>query len=199
RSKKRGIGAGRVAKDRVPRDVEEIGLAMLEAAAHGSLSLVETQRVPEVPWKTGDEPGGPDDVVAERHDGRDYHRGLARCQRATAAGNRSRSALSTDRYIAPPTAGAIRSRDGAAGGRYRNDRSPSSPRRAGAGSERRLCSPEYLSDVRAEVRGAVEREYPVHPAVGVYVHIPFCTYHCTFCFYATRTGADLDQKRRYVA
>src|SRR5581483_8850297 len=56
-----------------------------------------------------------------------------------------------------------------------------------------------MSAPRFEVRSAVEREYPVHPAVGVYVHIPFCTYHCTFCFYATRTGADLDQKRRYVA
>ena len=32
----------------------------------------------------------------------------------------------------------------------------------------------------------------------LYVHVPFCRYHCTFCFYAVRTGAGDDEKARYV-
>lgn len=32
----------------------------------------------------------------------------------------------------------------------------------------------------------------------VYVHIPFCNYHCTFCFYAVRTGARREEMERYV-
>jgi oxygen-independent coproporphyrinogen III oxidase len=34
--------------------------------------------------------------------------------------------------------------------------------------------------------------------LGLYVHIPFCNYHCNFCFYATKTGATSDQMGRYV-
>lgn len=45
---------------------------------------------------------------------------------------------------------------------------------------------------------SVDRPHPPGLDLGLYVHIPFCSYHCTFCFYATRIGADLDQKRRYV-
>lgn len=33
----------------------------------------------------------------------------------------------------------------------------------------------------------------------LYVHIPFCNYHCTFCFYAVRTGARREEMVRYVA
>jgi oxygen-independent coproporphyrinogen III oxidase len=33
----------------------------------------------------------------------------------------------------------------------------------------------------------------------MYVHIPYCNYHCTFCFYAVRTGAPETEKDRYVA
>jgi oxygen-independent coproporphyrinogen-3 oxidase len=46
-------------------------------------------------------------------------------------------------------------------------------------------------------RGA-ERPFPDGADLGIYVHVPFCSYHCTFCFYATRIGVDLGQKRRYV-
>lgn len=35
--------------------------------------------------------------------------------------------------------------------------------------------------------------------VRVYVHVPFCRYHCSFCFYAVRAGAGPEEKRRYVA
>ena len=55
-----------------------------------------------------------------------------------------------------------------------------------------------MSAPRFVVSSAVERPRPEARDLGVYVHIPFCSYHCTFCFYATRIGADLDQKRRYV-
>src|SRR5262245_50455334 len=55
-----------------------------------------------------------------------------------------------------------------------------------------------MSAPRFAVSSGVDRQYPRDPHLGVYVHIPFCSYHCTFCFYATRIGADLDQKRRYV-
>lgn len=33
----------------------------------------------------------------------------------------------------------------------------------------------------------------------LYVHVPFCNYHCTFCFYAVRTGAQRREMERYVA
>ena len=35
--------------------------------------------------------------------------------------------------------------------------------------------------------------------LGVYVHVPFCNYKCTFCFYATRSVPDAREMARYVA
>jgi oxygen-independent coproporphyrinogen-3 oxidase len=32
----------------------------------------------------------------------------------------------------------------------------------------------------------------------LYVHVPFCRYHCTFCYFAVRVGADEDTMARYV-
>lgn len=32
----------------------------------------------------------------------------------------------------------------------------------------------------------------------LYVHVPFCRYHCSFCFYSVRTGAGEEEKARYV-
>ena len=55
-----------------------------------------------------------------------------------------------------------------------------------------------MSAPRFSAASGIERPQPSGRELGVYVHIPFCSYHCTFCFYATRIGADLDQKRRYV-
>ncbi len=34
--------------------------------------------------------------------------------------------------------------------------------------------------------------------LAVYVHVPFCNYACTFCFYAKRVGDDVATKARYV-
>jgi oxygen-independent coproporphyrinogen III oxidase len=34
--------------------------------------------------------------------------------------------------------------------------------------------------------------------LGLYVHLPFCSYACSFCFYAKRVGDSLEQMQRYV-
>jgi oxygen-independent coproporphyrinogen-3 oxidase len=55
-----------------------------------------------------------------------------------------------------------------------------------------MSAPRFTADRN------VDRPHPAGLDLGLYVHIPFCSYHCTFCFYATRIGADGEQKRRYV-
>jgi oxygen-independent coproporphyrinogen-3 oxidase len=55
-----------------------------------------------------------------------------------------------------------------------------------------------MSAPRFTAGSGAERPHPVGRDLGIYVHVPFCSYHCTFCFYATKIGADLAQKRRYV-
>jgi oxygen-independent coproporphyrinogen-3 oxidase len=47
-------------------------------------------------------------------------------------------------------------------------------------------------------RPEAERPRPAAGRHRLYVHIPFCRYHCTFCFYAVRTGAALSEMERYV-
>ncbi len=46
--------------------------------------------------------------------------------------------------------------------------------------------------------GAV-RERPAGGSLKLYVHVPFCNYACTFCFYVKRVGASRPQMERYVA
>jgi oxygen-independent coproporphyrinogen-3 oxidase len=53
-------------------------------------------------------------------------------------------------------------------------------------------APAYLS---APMR---EREHPTSDQLRLYVHVPFCRYHCTFCYFAVRVGASADVMRRYV-
>lgn len=48
-------------------------------------------------------------------------------------------------------------------------------------------------------RPLAERPYPPADQLRLYVHIPFCNYHCTFCFYAVRAGAKRQEMERYVA
>jgi oxygen-independent coproporphyrinogen-3 oxidase len=43
-----------------------------------------------------------------------------------------------------------------------------------------------------------ERERPVSDQLRLYVHVPFCRYHCSFCYFAVRVGASADVMRRYV-
>jgi oxygen-independent coproporphyrinogen III oxidase len=45
------------------------------------------------------------------------------------------------------------------------------------------------------------RDRPRAPSgdrLSVYVHVPFCNYHCNFCFFATRVGTPRDEMERYV-
>lgn len=44
-----------------------------------------------------------------------------------------------------------------------------------------------------------DRGAPCGGPLGVYVHVPFCNYKCTFCFYATRAVPDHAEMARYVA
>ena len=52
--------------------------------------------------------------------------------------------------------------------------------------------------VFASARGADRGEPPAGP-LGVYAHVPFCNYKCSFCFYATRAVPDAVEMARYVS
>ncbi len=54
------------------------------------------------------------------------------------------------------------------------------------------AAPAYL-DAPSARRPPLEGEQ-----LRLYVHIPFCRYHCTFCYYAVRTGTGADTMARYV-
>jgi oxygen-independent coproporphyrinogen-3 oxidase len=43
-----------------------------------------------------------------------------------------------------------------------------------------------------------ERPRPGRKPLGVYIHIPFCSYACNFCFYVKQIGASRDDMERYV-
>ena len=43
--------------------------------------------------------------------------------------------------------------------------------------------------VFAAASGAARGTPPAGP-LGIYAHVPFCNYKCTFCFYATRAVPD---------
>ena len=43
-----------------------------------------------------------------------------------------------------------------------------------------------------------ERERPVSDQLRLYAHVPFCRYHCTFCYFAVRVGASAALMQRYV-
>jgi oxygen-independent coproporphyrinogen III oxidase len=50
-----------------------------------------------------------------------------------------------------------------------------------------------------EPRPQAERPPPPRENLRLYLHIPFCRYHCTFCIYAVRGGASRPEMERYVA
>jgi oxygen-independent coproporphyrinogen-3 oxidase len=50
-----------------------------------------------------------------------------------------------------------------------------------------------------EPRPLAERVRPGNGSLRLYVHIPFCNYRCTFCFFAVRVGAKRAEMERYVA
>ena len=45
---------------------------------------------------------------------------------------------------------------------------------------------------------AVERKPAVGNGLRLYVHVPFCAYRCSFCFFAVRVGAEREEMERYV-
>jgi oxygen-independent coproporphyrinogen-3 oxidase len=47
-------------------------------------------------------------------------------------------------------------------------------------------------------RSWATRERPDGKTLRLYVHIPFCNYACSFCFYATRAGAGRELMERYT-
>lgn len=51
---------------------------------------------------------------------------------------------------------------------------------------------------RFEPRPRAERPAPPRQGLRLYVHVPFCRYHCTFCIYAVRGGARQPEMERYV-
>ena len=54
------------------------------------------------------------------------------------------------------------------------------------------AAPAYTQAPQAE-RPPLE-----HDQLRLYVHVPFCRYRCTFCYYAVRVGADTEAMARYV-
>lgn len=44
-----------------------------------------------------------------------------------------------------------------------------------------------------------DRPRPASGPLGIYAHIPFCNYACSFCFYAKRVGDSREVMERYVA
>ncbi len=56
-----------------------------------------------------------------------------------------------------------------------------------------------MSVPRFSPAAGTEREVPAAGAFGVYVHVPFCNYGCTFCFYAKKVGAGSESMSHYVA
>ncbi len=49
-----------------------------------------------------------------------------------------------------------------------------------------------------ETRECAERERPAGDALRLYVHIPYCNYRCSFCFFAVRVRAQRAEMERYV-
>lgn len=49
-----------------------------------------------------------------------------------------------------------------------------------------------------EQQECAERERLSGNAVRLYVHIPYCNYRCSFCFFAVRVGAQRGEMERYV-
>jgi oxygen-independent coproporphyrinogen-3 oxidase len=43
-----------------------------------------------------------------------------------------------------------------------------------------------------------ERPHPRSDQLRLYVHVPYCRYHCTFCHFAVRVGGDAGAMARYV-
>lgn len=49
-----------------------------------------------------------------------------------------------------------------------------------------------------EAAPKASRPHPHTDQLRLYVHVPYCRYHCTFCYFAVRVGASADAMARYV-
>jgi oxygen-independent coproporphyrinogen-3 oxidase len=56
-----------------------------------------------------------------------------------------------------------------------------------------------MSAPRFESRPGAVRDLTGIDKLGVYLHVPFCNYQCTFCFYATRLTPAIGEQQAYVA
>ena len=62
-------------------------------------------------------------------------------------------------------------------------------------------APPNIFPMSAPAFTAEQSERPRRPTgdrLSVYLHVPFCNYHCNFCFYATRVRTPRDQMERYL-
>ena len=55
-----------------------------------------------------------------------------------------------------------------------------------------------MSVPKFTVSPCAERERPQCDQLRLYVHIPFCNYACSFCFFAKQVGSTHSQMKRYV-
>jgi len=57
----------------------------------------------------------------------------------------------------------------------------------------------YPSAAPAFVPAPMADRPPLRAAkLRLYAHVPYCRYHCTFCYFAVRVGASADAMARYV-
>ena len=57
----------------------------------------------------------------------------------------------------------------------------------------------YPSAAPAYTEAPMEERPPLDAEkLRLYVHVPFCRYHCTFCYFAVRIGASTETMARYV-
>jgi len=56
-----------------------------------------------------------------------------------------------------------------------------------------LSAPDFRSSPGAP------REHPEAGPLKIYLHIPFCNYACSFCFYVKRIGSQRDEMERYLS
>ncbi len=62
-------------------------------------------------------------------------------------------------------------------------------------------APPNIFPMSAPAFFAADTARPHRPSgdrLSVYLHVPFCNYHCNFCFYATRVGTSREEMERYV-
>ena len=55
-----------------------------------------------------------------------------------------------------------------------------------------LSAPNFVS------RPGAVREHPAPGPLKLYLHIPFCNYACSFCFYVKRIGSQREEMERYL-